>query len=237
MPQTNDPPLTKSQVNKAAKVLRSLWTPDDDPMDANAIRDAFSILLRYRAAHQLPLTKATMGLRSRVVTAKCASVDVSQRLKRVPTILDKLRREPTMKLANMQDIGGCRAVLDSIDEVRRVQKRLKSRALKIYDYIEHPRPSGYRGVHVIVQYDDRLTEVQLRTRVMHEWAYTVERLSGRLGVDLKSGKGPPPVLDWLRAVSQAMALDETGEAVDIYVLEELEALRTKAVSFLPGGHL
>jgi hypothetical protein len=29
-----------------------------------------------------------------------------------------------MQLANMQDIGGCRAVLGSIDEVRRVQRRL-----------------------------------------------------------------------------------------------------------------
>jgi len=48
-----------------------------------------------------------MGLRSVVGTEGC-TVEVTQRLKRVPTIVDKLRREPTMQLASMQDIGGCR---------------------------------------------------------------------------------------------------------------------------------
>lgn len=235
MAQPKTPPLSKTKVNKAAKTLRSLWIPGADTPDVDAIREAFGVILRYRASHQLPLTKATMGLRSRVITAKCASVDVSQRLKRVPTILDKLRREPTMQLANMQDIGGCRAVLDSIDEVRRVEKRLKGRALKVYDYIKEPRVSGYRGVHVIVEYDGRVTEVQLRTRIMHEWAYTVERLSGRLGVDLKSGKGPEPVLAWLKAVSEVMALEEMGEVADAEMLEGLEALRVRALSFLGGG--
>lgn len=127
-------------------------------------RAALEVLLDYRAAHQYPLQKATMGLRSMVATEGC-KVEVSQRLKRVPTILDKLRREPTMQLANMQDIAGCRAVLGSIDEVRRVQRRLaKARPpRRISDYIAEPRASGYRAVHVVVAYDDRCVEVQLRT--------------------------------------------------------------------------
>jgi putative GTP pyrophosphokinase len=225
--------LSKSQVNKAGKVLRTIWT--DQPTNMDEWTNAFMVLLAYRAAHQLPLTKATTGLRSRVLTAKCASVEVSQRLKRIPTILDKLRREPNMALGTMQDIGGCRALLMDIDEVRRVQKRLKPRTVKVYDYIETPRESGYRGVHVIVEYDGRLTEVQLRTHLMHQWAYTVERLSGRLGVDLKSGKGPQAVLTWLKAVSEAMALEEIGKPPDTEAMERLEALRQKALPHLGGG--
>ncbi len=96
-----------------------------------------------------------MGLRSVVQTEQCR-VEVSQRLKRITTILDKLSREPTMALGNMQDIGGCRAVLNSIDEVRRVEHRLKKKnrpPLGYDDYITKPRASGYRGVHVIVGYD------------------------------------------------------------------------------------
>jgi putative GTP pyrophosphokinase len=141
-----------------------------EPVDAERFERALDVLLRFRAAHRLPLGKATMGLRSMVTTEKCL-VRVSQRLKRVPTILDKLRREPRMQLATMQDIGGCRAVLDNLDEVRRVQRRLiKNRpVVKVNDYINEPRSSGYRGVHVIVQYDDRNIEVQLRTIVMHSW--------------------------------------------------------------------
>jgi ppGpp synthetase/RelA/SpoT-type nucleotidyltranferase len=234
MPQKKGSNLTKTQVNKAGKVLRTWWGQEGDD-EPEALKKSVGILLDYRASHQVPLTKATVGLRSRVVTAKCMNVEVSQRLKRVPTILDKLRREPNMALANMQDIGGCRAVLTSIDEIRRVQKRLAQRTLKVYDYVDNPRASGYRGVHVIVQYDGRLTEVQLRTGLMHQWAYTVERLSGRMGVDLKAGKGPAPVLEWLQAVSRAMALEELGHPVDTEGMKQLGAIREAAVPFMGGG--
>lgn len=104
---------------------------------------ALAVLLDHRADHRVPLTKATMGLRSVVRSEQCV-VEVSQRLKRVPTILDKLVREPTMQLANMQDIGGCRAVLNSIDEVHRVRRRLgKNRPpLRVSDYIARHVPRG-----------------------------------------------------------------------------------------------
>ena len=72
-----------------------------------------------------------------------------------------------MQLANMQDIGGCRSVLRSIDEVRRVQRRLvRNRPpIRVTNYIDEPRDSGYRGVHVIVEYDGRAIEVQLRAGI------------------------------------------------------------------------
>lgn len=199
-------------------------------------RGALAVLLAHRAAHRLPLTKATMGLRSVVATERCA-VEVSQRLRRVPTILDKLVREPTMQLASMQDIGGCRAVLESIDEVRRVQRRLSRNRppLRVSDYVAQPRASGYRGVHLVVRYDDRSIEVQLRTQVMHEWAITVELLGGRLGEDLKSGFGPAPVLGLLEGISEVMAIEEEGGMVPQEALDRLAVLRRVAVPFLEGG--
>lgn len=171
-----------------------------------------------------------------VATERCR-LEVSQRLKRVPTIIDKLQREPTLQLANMQDIGGVRAVLDSVDEVRRVQKRLaKNRPpLRESDYITCPRTSGYRGVHVIVSYDDRAIEVQLRTRTMHEWAISVERLSGRLGEDFKSGYGEPSVLKLLEVISEAMALEENGAPVPPELLDRMRMLRSAAQPYLKGG--
>jgi ppGpp synthetase/RelA/SpoT-type nucleotidyltranferase len=177
-----------------------------------------------------------MGLRSMVRSEQC-DVEVSQRLKRVPTILDKLLREPTMQLANMQDLGGCRAVLNSIGEVRRVQRRLvRNRPpLRVSDYIAEPRASGYRGVHVVVEYDGRAVEVQLRTQVMHEWAITVERVGGRLGEDLKSGDGPRPVLDLLEGISEVMAVEEEGGVVGPDALDWLSSLRQSALPFLGGG--
>lgn len=228
------PELSNSQVNKAGKTLRR-WARGE-LISVDQHRAALGVVLAHRAAHRLPLTKATMGLRSVVRTEQCA-VEVSQRLKRVRTIVDKLVREPTMQLVSMQDIGGCRAVLNSIDEVRRVQRRLSRNRppLRVSDYIAKPRSSGYRGVHVVVEYDNRPIEVQLRTQTMHEWAITVERLGGRLGVDLKSGLGPPPVLALLEAISEVMAIEEKGGAVSARALTRLGDLRQEAAPYLEGG--
>lgn len=225
---------SNSQVNRAGKFLRS-WARGE-LIDESRYESALDVLLALRAAHQYPLIKANNGLRSMVRTEEC-QVEVTQRLKRVPTIIDKLRREPTMALASMQDIGGCRAVLDSIDEVRRVQRRLSRNRppVRVTDYITSPRSSGYRGVHVVVQYDERNIEVQLRTRMMHEWAITVEGLSGRLATDLKGGIGPAPVLALLEAISQAMALEEERSAVGPDLQDTIERLRREAVPLLSGG--
>jgi putative GTP pyrophosphokinase len=223
--------LTPSQVKKAGRTLRRGLRGDD--VDLMAFFHAHDLLLAYRASHQRPLTTANMGLRSVVKTVGCSAVEVSQRLKRVPTILDKLLREPTLPLSSMQDIGGCRAVLGSIEEVRRVEARLKKNRppLDYSDYITHPRSSGYRGVHLVVEYGGRSIEIQLRTRVMHEWAITVERISGRLGDNLK-GDGDHPVQKLLAAISHAMALEEEGRTVDTQLLDEMGRLRQLAAPYL-----
>jgi hypothetical protein len=49
---------------------------------------------------------------------------------------------------------------------------------------------------------------------MHEWAVTVERLSGRINEDLKSGSGPQELLSLFRAISEAMAI---GKAAASYL--------------------
>lgn len=233
------PPLTNNQVHKAGRTLRK-WMCGKD-IDHLQVDGAVNTLLRFRAAHQYPLGKATMGLRSVVRTEQCQRVEVSQRLKRAPTIVDKLEREATLSLPTMQDIGGCRAVLSSISELRRVEARLKKNRPPVgySDYIKHPRDSGYRGVHVVVQYDDdtgvpRRIEVQLRTLVMHEWAITVERLSGRIGQNLK-GDGRHAVQQLLAAISQAMALEEVGMTVDASLLTEMDDLRREAAPYLQMG--
>lgn len=241
-------PLTASQVNKAGKTLRR-WIRGEDadspqnqtPSPAGSIQipsritAAVETLIRFRAAHAAPLVTANNGLRSMVRSEGC-QVEVSQRLKRIPTILDKLTREPTLALARMQDLGGCRAILNSIDEVRRVQARLVRRrpVMTVSDYIASPRMSGYRGVHVVVVYGGRCIEVQLRTRVMHEWAYTVERLQGRLTAQLKSD-GDHPVQQLMSVISLAMALEETGSTVGPDLVSEIARLKLVAQPYLSGG--
>lgn len=226
--------VSKSQVNKAGRVLRKAF--DESPTRDERVPWAIDVLVSWRAAHQYPLTKANNGLRSMVRTEGCR-VEVSQRLKRVPTILGKLQRQPTMKLATMQDIAGCRAVLDSIEELRRVQRRLSKNRPPVHvdDYISQPRASGYRSVHLMVEYDEHTIEVQLRTRVMHSWAVVVERLGGRLQADLKSSQGPQEMLDFLEAVSEAMAIEEAGQLVGDTLMQRIDELRLGAVRLSQEG--
>jgi ppGpp synthetase/RelA/SpoT-type nucleotidyltranferase len=226
-------PYSKARVKRAGETVRTYLSPGQpDPPGAELV-EALEVVTAFRAAHQVPLTKATMGLRSMVATEGC-QLEVSQRLKRFGTILNKLWRHQGMDLARMQDIGGCRAVLDSIDEVYRVQRRIRrnGREKRYVDYIVDPAESGYRGVHSIVEYDGRSIEVQLRTQVQHHWALTVERLGGRLDVDLKSGYGPSEVLGLLEAISRAMAIEEQGEKPPEQLMDEITTLRTAAAHWL-----
>jgi putative GTP pyrophosphokinase len=225
---------SKSQVTRAGKILRQ--SKNGSRGNREEVERALDVLVAFRATHAAPLIKANMGLRSRLKTVDCP-VEVSQRLKRIPTIVDKLVREPNMALGTMGDIGGCRALLDSIEQVRRVETRLlrNGPVVRHSDYITEPRATGYRAVHIIVEYDNRRIEIQLRTRVMHAWAFTVERLAGRLEQDVKGGQGPREVVDWLEAVSEAMALEETNHSVDAMMLERINRLRAAAMPYLTGG--
>mgnify|MGYP000450751741 FL=1 len=47
--------------------------------------------------------------------------------KRLPTILDKLRRYPATSLAKMQDIGGARAICKSIEDIKKIEELLNNK--------------------------------------------------------------------------------------------------------------
>jgi putative GTP pyrophosphokinase len=225
---------TKGEVDRAAVVIRSSNLPGGPEYD-----EALSTLSSFRAVHAEPLNKAYMGVKSVVTTLGHPLTPVTQRLKRLPTIVDKIQREPTMKVSRMQDIGGCRAVLPSIDACYEVSQRLLSNrsGSRLKDYIETPRESGYRGLHVIVKYldgagEDRTIEVQLRTKPMHQWAIRMEDLAARLKTDIKSGIGPESVLELMKVISQAMALTERDQIVDDGLLDQMAQLRSEAEPYL-----
>lgn len=220
---------TISQVNRAGRVLRN-WAAYAAAGKLDELTGALEVLAAFRSAHAQPLAKASSGLRSMLRSESCP-VEVSQRLKRSATIIDKLSRQPTMALSRMQDIGGCRAVVQDLAELRRVEKRIRANRPPVHvtDYVENPKASGYRGVHLIVTYDDRQIEIQLRTQLMHQWAVAVERYGGKLGEDLKSGSGPAEVLDWLRSVSAAVEMEERGQQVDVTLKGQVSYLRQAAL--------
>lgn len=220
MPYPPVPSVSKSQINRAGDVLI------DQTSTKEQQRKARQILNDWRACHAFPISIFQATLHRRVKPYKNSIV--AQRLKRLPTIIDKLRRFPNMDLVRMQDIGGVRAVVTTIKEVRALDKlyrdsaRLQHELVNIYDYIDRPKSDGYRGVHLIykykntknsntAQYNGLLLELQLRTRLQHTWATAVETMGTFFGQALKSQQGNKKWLEFFRITSSSFAhLEKTA---------------------------
>ena len=80
------------------------------------------------------------------------------------------------------------------------------------NYVDRPRESGYRAIHIVVVQDGRMIEIQLRTQRMHLWAELVESLSGVLGTNYKQD-GDSLVQDYARQLSLVMQAVERGEII------------------------
>lgn len=112
---------------------------------------------------------------------------VSCRLKTLQSVIAKARRQgcaPTTEdiRREIRDIAGVRVVCSFASDVYRVQEMLCGQAdievLAIKDYIAHPKPSGYRSLHAIIEVpvflsDDVVAvpvEMQFRTVAQDFWA-------------------------------------------------------------------
>ena len=197
------PEYSRTQVGAAGATLI------DPTSSLNDLRRARTIVNNWRAAHSLPLDRIRMELEERAAPLGEEAL-VAQRLKRLSSIDAKLRRFRNMNLARMQDVGGCRAVLPSADDVHRVARGYadrpsRHRVAHTDDYLTNPRPSGYRGIHLVSRfqpgeedeavYDGMRIEIQLRSRLQHAWAAAVETVGTFSGQTLKSSEGDE---DWLR---------------------------------------
>lgn len=96
---------------------------------------------------------------------------------------------------------------------RRIERNWVVKHTKDYTF-EEPAASGYRALHVVVERDQRLIEIQLRTPRQHAWSEAVERTDKRLGINLKGGEGPADLLNFFRLAGHGMALEERGESAD-----------------------
>lgn len=228
--------VSKSSADRAGRRLRAWWgvgrfeDVHTDAALAEAVADAFD----YREAFSDPLKKVTVGLRQ-FVARESAEVIVAQRLKRMPQLLSKLKRFPTMRLSQMEDIGGCRAVLaGGGTEVTGVLRRIRRNwtIVDTLDYVASPQSTGYRALHVIVERDGRFVEIQLPSPKQHEWAEAVERAAGRTGHSLKDGDGPPELVEYFRQAAYALALEERGEPVEESFDRRFESLRERVRPYL-----
>ncbi len=226
--------MSRTQVDRAGIFLRGWWELDPDEEEDAAVDEhefarAVDILSGYRAGFQDPLKKTTVGLRQ-FVQRESETVVVGQRLKRMPQILNKLSRFSSMRLTQMEDIAGRRAILaGGASEVAGVLRRIRRNwdIIGIDDYVKNPKPTGYRAIHVVIRRDGHPVEIQLRTPGQHEWAEAVERVAARVRQPLKDGEGPRDLLTYFELVGWVIAIEERGEVPDQHFVEILRRFQVR----------
>ncbi len=206
------PKFSRSEINRAGEILSKSSSSRQEAEHAT------EVLSNWRASHLYPINTFQSTLRQRARRIESQFL-VAQRLKRTPSIVSKLQRF----LTQMQDIGGLRAVLSTVENVRKLQELYCNPELHRHtfkhilerptDYIDKPKADGYRSVHLVFRYNKAdkpeynklLVELQFRTRLQHAWATAVETMGIISGQALKSGQGEERAKKFFLAASAAFA--------------------------------
>jgi len=252
---------SKGRVNRAGEALRKQGPFASD--------DALT-LENWRASHNRVLNTFQAILRNRT---KGKGIVVAQRLKRRATIIDKLHREPKMELARMDDVAGCRLIFSDPAALREFRSvflgakfaHRRKNEIDKYDYIKTPKPSGYRGVHDVYEYNvsskegarfkGLMLELQYRTKAQHAWATAVEVVTQMTDFEPKFNRGGEAGIIFFKFASEIIARTQEGmtscypEMTDRQVVKgfEMADSETNMLRFLyslnvlhdysEGGHL
>lgn len=199
---------SKKAIRRAGDYLIS------DGFDFDKFVESFEILSNWRSSHEYPIQSMLGYFRKKSFEIDKEAI-VVRRLKRTPSILAKLRRENGMKLDRIEDIGGCRIVVNNIQQVYHVRDAIVSgRTRNILkrerDYIKQPKNSGYRGIHLVygyngskIQFSTHMIELQIRSKVQHSWATAVEVVGAFTGQALKASQGHEAWLNFFKLASSA----------------------------------
>jgi ppGpp synthetase/RelA/SpoT-type nucleotidyltranferase len=231
----------KGEIDRAGELLADADAifENDSVLDWDWVAEyhaAIAIVNNWRAVHSYPLQTMKMLLKNRAKRI-CPTAIVAQRLKRMASVKLKLKlsrqagRHPN--LSQMQDIGGCRAIMETVPQVRKLATTFEEAARKnphrgaqhskTFDYIAEPKDSGYRGIHLVYKfrsgspehscYNGQRIEIQLRTRLQHSWATAVETYSTFSGEALKSNIGSGQWKRFFALASSVFAIREKQPTV------------------------
>jgi len=203
---------SKTKIDNAGRALsKGVFKSEDQQIEAEIIFDD------YRRAHLQPLTDTTYIIQS-WLSQFDKQFYIAQRLKRRPQILRKMRRF-SVRLTQLQDIGGNRVIVDTnadVEELRRLLlERIKGEgAIDLFretDYrVKGRDDTGYRALHMILNRGGLKVELQLRSRAQHYWAESIERTSVIYGRHLKENEGDPAVLEYFKCLSNVFYELECG---------------------------
>lgn len=219
---------SKNEIDRAATSIRHGILGEERLATIKTIQG-------FREFHLYPL----MLLKNHLVRTSSkvsGKTNVARRLKRLATIVNKLERSTldgvssnSIKLTRMQDIAGCRVIVNDLNKLKTLQKKLEKSAsvhkiVKTRDYLI-PKESGYGGVHLVYScYEGQVeqhewkkakVEVQLRTELQHAWATSLEIIDTLEQINLKtSHEGHEKWRQFFSVAGRLVAHQETACVID-----------------------
>lgn len=168
--------MTKGEIDKLGQKIGASFEVSSEDLDK---------LQEYRQTFQEPISNVFNFVlkAARKVDNQCI---VTYRIKRIDTIVEKLRRfhenpNGKMNLSRMWDIAGCRCILNTTDKdklyklLKKIQREY-GKDCKVKDYCAEQKNSGYRSIHIYVKdhQTQKPIEIQIRNKKQHNWATLVE---------------------------------------------------------------
>lgn len=228
--------LSKSQIKKLGKSIRR------NQRDKNNVEEEhLEKLQAYRVSFQSSMNNVFDFLVARSKYHYKGSLTV-YRLKRIDTIIRKINREKTMDFSKMQDIAGCRSIVDSERQIYNIvedfDKNPNFEVVDRVDYIVNPRDTGYISYHLIVKPigEERIVEIQLRTRTHHFWATLVEITDVVFGIKLKEGEDHPQLYRFHKLLAKGKDKLTTDDKIEIVNIERDNNIISKVTSLFKSNY-
>lgn len=184
------------------------------------------LMMHYRCAIQEVETKLNvLNNEYSLVYNRNPIESIKTRIKKPLSIINKLKKKGfplTIESIeqNLSDIAGVRVVCSFQDDIYKLAEILAKQdditILEVKDYIQNPKPNGYRSLHLIIEIPIFLShkkkpmrvEIQFRTIAMDFWASLEHTLKYKKQVD-----NPEDIAEMLSSCA------ETINDVDVKMLE------------------
>lgn len=233
-------PGDRSATNEGTPAaLRPLTGPIDlskIDLEANEglreVREGLTrFLMPYKFAIDEVMTKLKILQEEFMQTGEYNPIEhVSSRLKDPDSIIEKMHRrgvplQTDQVRETITDIAGVRVICSFVSDVYKVFELLTAHSdvtvYQVKDYIEHPKPNGYRSLHLLLEVPvflssgpvQTIVEVQIRTIAMDFWASLEHKIYYKYDSEV-----PAHLLQGLSdAAEQAGQLDATMEGLHIAI--------------------
>lgn len=178
--------LSQELISIGNPVVKAMW--DQSAKILNSMIEFKELMMMYNCAVKEIKTKfEVLNTEFKTRYQRNPINFINTRLKRTASIVEKMeKRNIPFTVENIEnhinDVAGVRVICSYVDDIYFIAKALTQqddiKLIEQKDYIAHPKPNGYRSLHLIVsvpvffaeQKKHVKVEVQIRTIAMDSWA-------------------------------------------------------------------